>query len=68
MAKKGLTEEQVIVKTQEAELTRRRCMLMAAATGATQTGFSDALINSYWEQNFAGGPLDDLLNKQLNGS
>ncbi len=68
MAKKALTEEQASVKAQETEITRRRCMLMAAATGATQTGFAEALINSYWEQNFAGGPLDELLTKQLNGS
>jgi len=65
MSKKALSEDVKAMNAQAAELTRRRCMLMAASMGVTQTGLSDALVNRHWEENFAGGPLDELLTRQL---
>lgn len=67
MSKRKMSDEQQVSAKQEEELTRRRCMLMAATAGLTQTAFAAALVNREWEDGYAGGPLEELLLKQLGG-
>lgn len=67
MAKRKLNEEEVQTKEFQAEVARRRCMLMAAAEGITQSGLTDKLLAHYWEQNYQNGPLAEVLQQQLNG-
>lgn len=66
MAKKKLEQHEAELRAQVQEVNRRRCMLMAAAEGLTQTALQDRLVNEYWEQNYQGGPLDEVLNRQMN--
>lgn len=46
--------------------SRRRCMLMAAAEGLTQTALQDRLITEHWDRHYAGGALDEVLQKLQN--
>lgn len=48
-----------------AEVNRRRCMLMAAAEGLTQTALQERLVAEYWTQNYAGGALEEVLSRQM---
>lgn len=65
MPRTKANDETKLATENAAELTRRRCMLMAATEGCTQTGLADRLINEYWGQIYAGGALDELLATQL---
>lgn len=51
------------VRSMNAETARRRCMLMAAAEGVTQTSLQERLVTEHWEQNYAGGALDDVMRR-----
>jgi hypothetical protein len=68
MAKKKLGQYEADERAMVQELIRRRSMLMAAAEGITQTALQDRLVTEYWENNYAGGPLQEVIDRQLNGS
>lgn len=65
MAKKKMDPHTAEERSMAAEIIRRRCMLMAAAEGCTQTALQERLLTEYWEQNYSGGALDAVLSHQL---
>lgn len=61
MSKRSLSEGAREGREKEAEVTRRKRMLMAGALGITQAALLDRLVNLEWQDHYAGGVLDGFI-------